>query len=181
MCCPGRGTLAAGRGARRAWTRRLLCLDVVRVVLDGQPIVSNLDIWSCVLRSDQLRILRDAAVAQRDDTLSELATAYADMDALQATLSDSAVYVRYLRKRVLELELEQSRNAAFSILNNSMPKAQQQLTKQEGAFSLDSIKAAIETAVEEACGCPEDERKKRIRQLQLRWHPDKVREGGRLT
>lgn len=44
--------------------------------------------------------------------MSELATAYADMDAMQATLADSAVYVRYMRKRVLELELEQSRNHA---------------------------------------------------------------------
>ena len=38
------------------------------------------------------------------------------MDALHATLADSAVYVRYLRKRVLELELEQSRSAARSLL-----------------------------------------------------------------
>ena len=113
----------------------------------------------CPTRSDQLRILRDAAVAQRDDALSELATAYADMDSLQATLADSAVYIRYLRKRVLELELEQSRTAASLHLNNSTLKAQQQ-TMQEGAFSLNSVKAAIETAVKEACCCSEDEKKK---------------------
>ena len=39
-------------------------------------------------------------LACRDSAISELATAYADMDAMQATLSDSAVYVRYLRKKV---------------------------------------------------------------------------------
>ena len=130
-------------------------------------------------RSDQLSILRDVAVARRDDALSELATAYADMDSLQATLADSAVYIRYLRKRVLELELEQSRTAASLHLNNSTLKAQQQ-TMQEGAFSLNSVKAAIETAVKEACCCSEDEKKKRIRQLQLRWHPDKVRFEGAI-
>ena len=55
-------------------------------------------------------------ITDRDDAYAELATAYADMDALHATLTDSAVYVRYLRKRVLELELEQSRSAARSLL-----------------------------------------------------------------
>ena len=34
------------------------------------------------------------ALSCRDDALTELATAYADMEAMQATLADSAVYVR---------------------------------------------------------------------------------------
>lgn len=40
------------------------------------------------------------------------------MDAMQATLADSAVYVRYLRKKVLELEVEATRNAARSLLRD---------------------------------------------------------------
>lgn len=47
----------------------------------------------------------------------------------QATLADSAVYVRYMRKRVLELELEQTRNAAKELLGQYRPAA----VKQEGA------------------------------------------------
>jgi hypothetical protein len=61
----------------------------------------------------------------RDDALNELASSYADMDALQATLSDSAVYVRYLRKKVLELELEQARNSARAALNQQDPGSSQ--------------------------------------------------------
>ena len=38
-------------------------------------------------------------------------------------------------------------------------------------FSLAAIKASIHKAVQEAGGCDAEERKKRIRQLQLRWHP----------
>lgn len=34
------------------------------------------------------------ACKRRDDALAELATAFADMEAMQATLADSAVYVR---------------------------------------------------------------------------------------
>lgn len=48
----------------------------------------------------------------RDDALSELATAYADIDAMQATLADSAVYVRQLRKKVIDLELQQCAHRA---------------------------------------------------------------------
>lgn len=40
----------------------------------------------------------------RDDALAELSAAYSDMDAMQATLADSAVFVRYLRRRVTQLE-----------------------------------------------------------------------------
>lgn len=38
-------------------------------------------------------------------------------------------------------------------------------------FSLASIKASIQAAVDEAAAQPEPERKRQIRALQLRWHP----------
>ena len=38
--------------------------------------------------------------------MSQLAAAYADMDTLQAVLADSVVYVRFLRRRVGELEAD---------------------------------------------------------------------------
>lgn len=40
-------------------------------------------------------------------------------------------------------------------------------------FSLKAIKASIEAAVQDAMRCDDAERKKRLRALQLRWHPDK--------
>jgi hypothetical protein len=40
-----------------------------------------------------------------------------------------------------------------------------------GVFSLASIKASIQAAVTAAAQQPEADRKKQIRQLQLRWHP----------
>eukprot|EP00877_Chromochloris_zofingiensis_P013852 jgi/Chrzof1/8720/Cz03g21250.t1 len=113
---------------------------------------------------DRLRLVREDALQQRDDALSELATAYADIDAMQATLADSAVYVRQLRKKVIDLELQQCAHRA---------RAGQARDQDEGIFSLASIKAAIQQAVKEAGRCDDAEKKKRIRQLQLRWHPDK--------
>ncbi|GFH14970.1 hypothetical protein HaLaN_11114 [Haematococcus lacustris] len=35
-----------------------------------------------------------AVVASREDTLADLASAYAEMEAMQSTLADSAIYVR---------------------------------------------------------------------------------------
>ncbi|GIL61014.1 hypothetical protein Vafri_15436 [Volvox africanus] len=123
------------------------------------------------VRCERLRAMRDDALQQRDNALSELSGCYADVDALQATLADSAVYVRFLRKRLLELELLAAR------------QQQQQPGRTDkggggggggsGVFSLASIRTAIQAAVAEAAKCGEEERRKRIRQLQLRWHPDK--------
>ena len=93
------------------------------------------------------------------------------MDTLQATLADSATYVRYLRKRVLELELEHSRQSAARTMAGQMEDRTASQTHQEGVFSLGRIKAAIVKAVQEACACQEDERRRRLKQLQLRWHP----------
>lgn len=43
-----------------------------------------------------------------------------------------------------------------------------------GVFSMSGIRAAIDKAVQEASQCDEEEKRRRIKQLQLRWHPDKV-------
>lgn len=114
----------------------------------------------------KFKVLRDDALLQRDDALSELASAYADLDTLQTTLADSAVFVRYLRKRVMELELEKSTAV-------SKAAAAQRNKDAEDAFSLAKVRASVKSAVQEAMAHHEEERKKRIRALQLRWHPDK--------
>lgn len=40
-----------------------------------------------------------------------------------------------------------------------------------GALSLPVVRAAVVSAVREAFSCEEGERKRRLRALQLRWHP----------
>eukprot|EP00775_Hariotina_reticulata_P009150 gene9150-9318_t len=122
-------------------------------------------------RADRLRDVRDEALLQRDDALLELANAYADIDAMQATLADSALYVRQLRRRVSELEVwQQQQHAAPKQLPVSVADRHRD-QDQQGVFSLASIKASIQAAVAAAAQQPEAERKKQIRQLQLRWHP----------
>ncbi|GFR53262.1 hypothetical protein Agub_g16044 [Astrephomene gubernaculifera] len=135
-------------------------------------------------RTERLRVMRDDALLQRDNALSELSGCYADVDALQATLADSALYVRYLRKRLLELELAAARQQQQS--QQQERQRQQSAGSKEGeggegggsgggggVFSLATIRKAIQAAVAEAAQCGEEERRKRVRQLQLRWHPDK--------
>ncbi|KAG2431349.1 hypothetical protein HYH02_013339 [Chlamydomonas schloesseri] len=136
-------------------------------------------------RAERLRAMRDDALLQRDNALSELSGCYADVDALQATLADSALYVRYLRKRLLELELQlarqqQQQHAASSDGGSGSGSGSSGGGASGaggggggGVFSLASIRTAIQAAVAEAAACGEEERRKRVRQLQLRWHPDK--------
>ncbi|KAJ9515432.1 hypothetical protein QJQ45_016425 [Haematococcus lacustris] len=118
-------------------------------------------------RAERFRALREDAVLQREDTLADLASAYAEMEAMQSTLADSAIYVRYLRKKVLELELQNSRQAAQSASQPSKG------VDGAGVLCLNNIRKQITAAVQEAYSCDEDEKRKKLRQLQLRWHPDK--------
>lgn len=48
----------------------------------------------------------------RDEALLELQNAYSDVEAMQATLADSALYVRQLRRRIVELEVWQQQTRA---------------------------------------------------------------------
>jgi hypothetical protein len=43
---------------------------------------------------------------ERDSALTDLASAYSDMQAMQAALLDSALYVRYLRAKLVESKLD---------------------------------------------------------------------------
>ena len=43
----------------------------------------------------------------------------------------------------------------------------------DSAFGLTKTKAAIEEAVHEACKLPAEERRKKLKALRLKWHPDK--------
>ncbi|KAI8466302.1 MAG: hypothetical protein J3K34DRAFT_524672 [Monoraphidium minutum] len=116
------------------------------------------------------RTHRDA-VLQRDDALAELRGAYSDIDAMQATLADSALYVRQLRRRLLELEVR-SESAAASAHAAAAAAARDQ-SEHSGAFSVASVRAAIQAEVRDAAACEPQERRRRVRALQLRWHPDK--------
>ncbi|KAF5826849.1 hypothetical protein DUNSADRAFT_1886, partial [Dunaliella salina] len=43
-----------------------------------------------------------------------------------------------------------------------------------GVFSLQAIRQQVQNAVKEVCQCEDEEKRKRLlRQMQLRWHPDK--------
>ena len=77
---------------------------------------------------------------------------------------------RYLRRKVLELEVESTRRAARAALAKD---------DEGGVFSLASIRSAIQAAVQDACQHDEEEKRKKLRQLQLRWHPGVCAWGGR--
>lgn len=64
------------------------------------------------LRSERHKALRDVAEIERDDAVSDLAHAYSDIDSMRASLTDSAMYVRYLKQKIVDLEVTQAKQAA---------------------------------------------------------------------
>eukprot|EP00892_Ulva_mutabilis_P007558 jgi/Ulvmu1/5174/UM021_0191.1 len=103
---------------------------------------------------------------ERDSALTDLATAYSDMHSMQAALLDSALYVRFLRTQLLEMQLTES-------MTKTGPTSQQNARQEPHAFTLQKTKQAIQSALQEAALLDPPERAKRINMLRLRWHPDK--------
>eukprot|EP00873_Tetraselmis_striata_P046491 jgi/Tetstr1/466755/TSEL_011225.t1 len=89
-----------------------------------------------------------------------------DMEAMQAALTDCATYCQFLRERCTALEAE-----ADELARRAPPPPPDNGSR--GVFGLDATREAIQQAVKETAGLSAGERKKQIRQLQLRWHPDK--------
>lgn len=54
-------------------------------------------------------------MCRRDSALNDLASAYSDMQAMQAALLDSALYVRFLRAKLLEAQLAEHRSDGFGM------------------------------------------------------------------
>lgn len=133
------------------------------------------------LRCERLKHSRDVAEVERDEALTDLAATYAELDAYRASLAESSLYVRHLKARVAELEVAQARSsaAAAARAGGAAAAAASGRGDGDGVFSVAAVKAAVQAAVAEAGRCEPEERKKRIRALQLRWHPDKA--GGFLT
>jgi len=121
------------------------------------------------------------AEVERDEALADLAATYSELDAYRASLAESTMYVRHLKARVAELEVAQARSAAAAARAGSAGGGASAGGRGDGdgVFSVAAVKAAVQAAVAEAGRCEPEERKKRIRALQLRWHPDKA--GGFLT
>uniref|UniRef100_A0A7S0WPS9 J domain-containing protein n=1 Tax=Chlamydomonas leiostraca TaxID=1034604 RepID=A0A7S0WPS9_9CHLO len=159
---------AQGRERELALYQEVVRLETLLKAEKMQGALASSRAHALLADVERLRCMRDEAAIARDAALGELAGAYADMEAMQATLQDSAIYVRYLRKKVLELEIESSRNAARALSGGGAGRDDAQ-----GAFSMASIRASVQAAVREACECGEEEKRRRLRQLQLRWHPDK--------
>ncbi|KAK9808875.1 hypothetical protein WJX72_005565 [[Myrmecia] bisecta] len=121
------------------------------------------------LQTEHMRLMQAETSMQRDEALGDLAEAYADIEALHATLADTAEYVHHLRSRALELELQNCVVSSRAARAEALAEAQ----TTSGWLSLDKTRHAIVEAVQEASRLPLGQRKQKIRQLQLRWHPDK--------
>lgn len=126
--------------------------------------------------------------AERDSAVFRLMMEQEDMQAMRAQMEDAAVYVATLKRRLLMAErvasdamhqrdtaeaeaayFEQGAEAAFEYA----ARAGEAQDSSSSVFSLTNVKKSIEDAVSEMASLPEDAQRKKIKQLRLRWHPDK--------
>lgn len=103
------------------------------------------------------------AMWERDEAEDELAF-------VKGLLSDAALKNDALRSRVHQLELVVQKIilTAPEMAPQAPPPAQ-----ADSALGLAKTREAIEKAVKEAAALPGPERRKKLRALKLKWHPDK--------
>merc|ERR1711990_404615 len=109
---------------------------------------------------------------------------------MRAQMEDTALYVADLKQRLRMMEkvashaiherdnaeaeaayFEQGAEAAFQYAARTQ-NAQVE-TASTSVFSLKNVKESIEKAVSDMASLPEEEQRRKIKQLRLRWHPDK--------
>ena len=121
------------------------------------------------------RNLAVAAATQAEHMLHQVACERdelaCELDLTQDLLADAAARGERACRRVRELE------ACVAKLLKELPDAQAPAAPREpedaSAFGLSRTKEAVSKAVAEAAKLPADERGKKLRQLRLKWHPDK--------
>ncbi len=130
--------------------------------------------------------------AERDEAIMQLVLSQEDVHALRAQMEDAALYIASLKRRNAQMELaalsalhqrdeaaaeaayyEQGAEAAFEYAANAARSVNSDTSGEDNVFSITNIKNSIEKAVQDMAALPEEEQRKKIKQLRLRWHPDK--------
>ena len=106
------------------------------------------------------------AISARDELEDELSIA-------RIMLADSIQKNRALCARVAQLE--HWREVASEVIDAqaAAPPPPPPSSETDSAFGLTRTKEAIEKAVKDAAALPEEARKRKLKQLQAKWHPDK--------
>ena len=132
-------------------------------------------------------------VTAERDAVMRLVMEREDAKALQAQMEDAALYIAALKQRMRQMEqvaavalherdtaeaeaayFEQGAEAAFEYAARAANNAKSdESSSGADVFSLTNVKKSIESAVHDMASLPENEQRKKIKQLRLRWHPDK--------
>jgi chromosome segregation ATPase len=105
------------------------------------------------------------AIMEREELEDELMFA-------RNLLADASMKNRALMHRVAQLE--RWREVASHVLDAQVePPPPPPASEADAAFGLSRTKEAIEKAVKDAMKLPLDERKKKLKLLKAKWHPDK--------
>ena len=122
----------------------------------------------------------EKAMHERDEAAIEVVRGEHERDELEAELllahnllADASYKNEALLRRVRQLE--KWREVASQVLDSREvePPPPPPASEADAALGLTRTKEAIVAAVKEAAKLPPDERKRKFKQLKLKWHPDK--------
>lgn len=82
-------------------------------------------------------------------------------------------YKQALKRRNAELQLQLRALLAERCQDSQRERERAEESEESGVFGFQHIRKKIEEAVAEANACDEAERKQKMKDLRLRWHPDK--------
>lgn len=149
-----------------------------------RELIEKLEAGAAALHSEQesLKQAMRIVVTERDQARADHRGAMLEAASSHAMLQDAGRYIEHLRNdiAVLTMNLHASREetktfaeaAAYAHHTAQELKAKGSAGESDG-FAMSHITASIQEAVKEVQGLPEDERKKQVKALRLRWHPDK--------
>jgi hypothetical protein len=121
------------------------------------------------------------AAPHGDQARADHVAASSDTNCMHAMLQDAGRYIEHLRSdnAILLANLQHARAESMSFAqaaahaHAAAEDIKASASREQGGFAMDNIKHSIETAVAEIQGLEEEDRKKQIKALRLRWHPDK--------
>ena len=149
-----------------------------------RELIEKLEAGAAALHSEQesLKQAMRIVVTERDQARTDHRGAMLEAASSHAMLQDAGRYIEHLRNdiAVLTMNLHASREetktfaeAAAHAHHTAQELKAKGSTGESDGFAMSHITASIQEAVKEVQGLPEDERKKQVKALRLRWHPDK--------
>ena len=171
-----RRALEAAEARVAAWQRRAQAAEAAAAAAAEAAQVARRRAEAAEVRTASAKEVlgkeTDRLRRQRNEAIEDLIGAQADMKGQEAALRDADQYIKYLKKKLLETELQAAKAGAAAAAAGMRRRGS--VTRTTGTvFDSGRIKEEIRRTLKEAAKLGEKEKKAKVRSLMMKWHPDK--------